>query len=228
MRGEEETFRDADNEEDSFEGPTVEDLTEEADIAADYIEDFLDTINYNGDIEVGVRHNRAFIDIIPSDEENNEDDESEDISEENEGSTYRRRRYDIDNLIGYHGEVLDSLQRLVRLAVQQKTGERSHLIVDVNGYRKRKLDRLKQIALEAVEEVKETGEAVDLRDMNSYDRKMVHDLVRAQGLRSRSHGEEPHRHVTVYIPADKSYEDDEALEEADEYDDDGSFSQDYE
>lgn len=44
---------------------------------------------------------------------------------------------DIKHLIGRNGEVVDALQQLTRLAVQQKAGERSHLIVDVDGYLKR-------------------------------------------------------------------------------------------
>ena len=49
--------------------------------------------------------------------------------------------------------------------MQQKTGERSHLIVDVDGYLKRKRQRLHDIALDAIDEVRETGEAVDLKPM---------------------------------------------------------------
>ena len=108
---------------------------------------------------------------------------------------------DIKHLIGREGEVVDALQQLSRLAVQQKTGDRSHLIVDVDGFLKRKRQHLRDIALDAVDEVRETGESVDLKPMNSFERKVIHDTVRDEGLRSRSHGEEPHRYVTVYLPA---------------------------
>ena len=37
--------------------------------------------------------------------------------------------------------------------------------------------------------------------MNSFERKVIHDVVREEGLKSRSHGEEPHRYVTVYMKA---------------------------
>lgn len=94
---------------------------------------------------------------------------------------------------------MDALQQLTRLAVQQKTGERSHLIVDVDGYLKHKRQRLHDIALDAIDEARETGEPVDLKPMNSFERKIVHDVVREEGLKSRSHGEEPHRYVTVYL-----------------------------
>ena len=107
--------------------------------------------------------------------------------------------------------MVDALQQLTRLAVQQATGERSHLIVDVDGFLKRKRQTLRDMALDAVDEVRETGEPVDLKPMNSFERKIIHDVVRDEGLRSRSHGEEPHRYVTVYLK--RAEADGEAVEE---------------
>lgn len=156
---------------------TMDQLNDEADIAADYLEGLLDIVDYEGDIELGVRNNRPMVQIVA-------DDDS-----------------DIKHLIGRHGEVVDALQQLTRLAVQQKTGERSHLIVDVDGFLKRKRQHLHDVALDAVDEVRETGEPVNLKPMNSFERKVIHDVVREEGLKSRSHGEEPHRYVTVYMKA---------------------------
>ena len=156
---------------------TMDQLNYEADIAADYLEGLLDIVDYEGDIELGVRNNRPMVQIVA-------DDDS-----------------DIKHLIGRHGEVVDALQQLTRLAVQQKTGERSHLIVDVDGFLKRKRQHLRDVALDAVDEVRETGEPVNLKPMNSFERKVIHDVVREEGLKSRSHGEEPHRYVTVYMKA---------------------------
>ncbi|BDR53886.1 hypothetical protein KIM372_17930 [Bombiscardovia nodaiensis] len=153
---------------------SMEQLNEEADIAADYLEDLLDIVDYDGDIEMGVRNHRPTVQIVA-------DDDS-----------------DIQHLIGQGGEVVDALQRLTRLAVQQRTGERSHLIIDVDGFLHEKRQKLRQTALTAIDEVQESGEPVDLRPMNSFERKIVHDLVREEGLKSRSHGEEPHRYVTIY------------------------------
>lgn len=169
---------------------SVDQLNDEADIAADYLEGLLDIADYDGDIEMGVRNGRPMVQIVAEDDT------------------------DIKHLIGRNGEVVDALQQLTRLAVQQKTGERSRLIVDVDGYLKRKRQRLHDIALDAVDEVKETGEPVNLKPMNSFERKVVHDVVREEGLRSRSHGEEPHRYVTIYLRAnaDVDADDDEGDE----------------
>lgn len=154
---------------------TIDQLNEEADIAADYLEGLLDIADYEGDIEMGVRNGRPMVQIIADDDT------------------------DIKHLIGCNGEVVDALQQLTRLAVQQKTGERSHLIVDVDGFLKRKRQRLRDIALDAIDEVHDTGEPVDLKPMNSFERKVIHDVVREEGLKSRSHGEEPRRYVTIYM-----------------------------
>ena len=57
--------------------------------------------------------------------------------------------------------------------------------MDVDGYLKRKRQRLHDIALDAIDEVRETGEPVDLKPMNSFERKIVHDVVREEGMKSR-------------------------------------------
>lgn len=164
---------------------TIDQLNEEADIAADYLEGLLDIADYDGDIEMGIRNGRLTIQIIADDDR------------------------DIRHLIGRNGEVVDALQQLTRLAVQQKTGERSHLIVDVDGFLKRKRQHLRDMALDAIDDARETGEPVDLKPMNSFERKIIHDVVREEGLRSRSHGEEPKRYVTVYVKASTTEEDED-------------------
>ena len=164
-------------------GKTIEQLNEEADVAADYLEGLLDIVDYEGDIEMGVRNHRPTVQIVADDDT------------------------DIKHLIGKDGEVVDALQQLTRLAVQQKIGERSHLIVDVDGFLRRKREHLREQALDVIDEVRETGDPVNMKPMNSFERKIVHDMVREEGLKSRSHGEEPHRYVTVYLRAKSEDED---------------------
>lgn len=172
----------------------IDQLNDEADIAADYLEGLLDIADYDGDIEMGIRQGRPMIQIVA-------DDDS-----------------DIKNLIGRDGQVVNALQHLTRLAVQQSTGERSRVIVDVDGYLKHKREKLVNIALDAVQEVLDTDEPVDLKPMNSYERKIIHDIVREEGLKSRSHGVEPKRYVTVYQKPAASA-DDYDTEESEDFDD---------
>ena len=145
-------------------------LENEGDIAADYLEEFLDIADLDGDLDMDVEGDRAAVSIVGG---------------------------DVRQLVGRNGEVLEALQELTRLAVYRETGERSRLMLDVGGYRADKRTRLEKLAAEAVAEVKESGERKALDAMTPFERKVVHDAVAAAGLGSESEGEEPKRYVVV-------------------------------
>ncbi|WP_182353787.1 protein jag [Flaviflexus huanghaiensis] len=155
-------------------------LDAEGDIAADYLEELLDLADLDGDIEISVEADRASLAIVTDD-----------------GPDPRLKR-----LVGKNGEVLDALQELTRLAVQTATGERSRLMLDIDGYRAHHRERVLVVAKDAIEEVLETGEAKHLEPMNPFERKVVHDAVAAAGLASDSEGVGPERHVVIDIAAD--------------------------
>lgn len=150
-------------------------LEEEGDIAADYLEELLDVTDLDGDIDIDVTDGRAQLAIL------NEDD--------GDG---------LSVLVGRDGQVLTALQELTRLTVQAQTGQRSWLMIDIDGYRDRRKDDLRHVAQEAVGSVQNEGEPVSLRPMNSFERKVVHDVVAKAGLRSESEGEGDLRHVVVH------------------------------
>lgn len=150
-------------------------LEEEGDIAADYLEEFLDIVDYEGDIDIDVENGRAALEIL-----------SEEF-----GDRWLRR------LVGENGEVLEALQELTRLAVQTRTGERSRLMLDIAGYRRGVKERLTVEARELIARVKETGESVSLAPMNPFERKVVHDAVKESGFTSGSEGVEPRRYVVI-------------------------------
>ena len=153
--------------------PTVADLEQESEIAADYIEGLLDVADLDGDIDMDVEGERAFVSVV--------------------GAT-------LDELVGPRGEVLEALQELTRLAVHRQTGVRTRMMLDVGGYRQRRRTELAETGRDAADEVKRTGEPKRLWPMNPFERKIVHDAVAAAGLRSESEGEEPARRVIV-LPA---------------------------
>lgn len=150
-------------------------LEEEGEIAADYLEELLDIADLDGDIEIDVERDRAAVAIVSED-----------------GSPRALRR-----LVGQDGEVLDALQELTRLAVQARTGDRSRLMLDIAGSRAVRRAELTDVAHGAVRKVRDTGEAVTLEPMNSFERKVVHDAVAEAGLGSESDGVEPNRRVVV-------------------------------
>jgi spoIIIJ-associated protein len=153
--------------------PTQADLEAESEIAADYIEGLLDVADLDGDIDMDVEGERAFVSVV--------------------GAT-------LDELVGSRGEVLEALQELTRLAVHRQTGVRTRMMLDVGGYRQRRRTELAETGRDAADEVKRTGEPKRLWPMNPFERKIVHDAVAAAGLRSESEGEEPARRVVV-LPA---------------------------
>ena len=108
---------------------------------------------------------------------------------------------DLPQLVGDQGEVLEALQELTRLAVYRETGERSRLMLDVSGHRAG-APRRAGAAGDAtiVAQVKESGEQASLEPMSPFERKVVHDVVAAAGLKSESEGAEPRRYVVV-LPA---------------------------
>jgi spoIIIJ-associated protein len=90
---------------------------------------------------------------------------------------------------------------LTRLAVQQQTGVRSRLMLDVSGHRRARRNELTALAKQTADEVLASGEAVRLTPMNPFERKVVHDAISAtEGVVSESEGEEPNRRVVV-LPA---------------------------
>ena len=107
---------------------------------------------------------------------------------------------DLSKLVGRKGEVLDALQELTRLAVHQKTGERSRLMLDIARWRRRRRDELAALGDKVAHRVLETGEREQLSPMTPFERKIVHDAVAAvEGVRSESEGVEPSRRVVVLV-----------------------------
>lgn len=149
-------------------------LVAEGELAGDYLEELLDLLDFDGDIDLDVEGSRAVVSI----------DGGEDLVK----------------LVGRKGEVLDALQELTRLAIHQKTGERSRLMLDIAGWRRRRRDELAALGAKVARRVLETREREQLAPMTPFERKIVHDAVAAvDGVRSESEGVEPSRRVVVLV-----------------------------
>lgn len=149
----------------------VDPLVEEGDIAGDYLERLLDILDVDGDIDLDVEGTRAVVAV--------------------EGG-------DLAHLVGAKGQTLDALQELTRLAVAARTGNRSRLMLDIDGYRAGRRTSLTELAERASREVVDSGESKRLAPMNPFERKVVHDAVaKIDGVSSASDGEEPSRRVVI-------------------------------
>ncbi|MDG3009825.1 protein jag [Rhodococcus sp. D2-41] len=147
-------------------------LVEEGEIAGDYLEQLLDVLDFDGDIDLDVEGDRAVVSIDGGD--------------------------DLVKLVGRKGEVLDALQELTRLAVQQSTGARSRLMLDVAGWRAGRRADLTALGEKVAKRVLESGESEELTPMTPFERKIVHDAVAVvDGVHSESAGVEPSRRVVV-------------------------------
>jgi spoIIIJ-associated protein len=101
-------------------------------------------------------------------------------------------------LIGRHGKTLDALQTLVGAATSRQLGFRYPIVVDVEGYRGRRREKLEDMARRTADRSVRQGRPVKLRPMTSYERRLVHMALRDdRRVVTASEGEEPTRSVVV-------------------------------
>jgi spoIIIJ-associated protein len=153
---------------------STEDLEDQADAAADFLEELLGLMGIEAVAEPTLEGSHMYVDIEGDDED------------------------DLALLIGRHGQTLDAIQELMRLAVGRRLDERVRVIVDVEDYRKRREQRLGSRAQDLAQKVLRTGREEELEPMNPYERKLVHDAVgEVSGVETISRGEEPNRYVVI-------------------------------
>ncbi len=108
---------------------------------------------------------------------------------------------DLGILIGRRGDTLDALQYLANLvANKQNNEERIKIIIDAEGYRKRREDTLVRLAVRMADKAKKTGRRVVLEPMNPQERRIIHTaLQNEQTIETLSEGEEPFRKVVISL-----------------------------
>ena len=156
------------------ETPNLDDLEEQADAAADFIEELLARMDIDAIAEPNAHEGHMYVDIVDGPED------------------------DMSLLIGRHGQTLEAIQELTRMAIGRRLDQRVRVIVDVEDYRKRREARLEERARELAVQVSQSGEEQELEPMNSYERKLVHDAVAdIDGVETESRGVDPERYVVI-------------------------------
>lgn len=103
-------------------------------------------------------------------------------------------------LIGRRGETLSALQLLVNLIVSKQTGHREHIIVDAEGYRVRREQNLRSMALRIANQVRRSGHPVVLEAMPPNERRIIHiALAESDDISTESTGEGDQRRVVVSL-----------------------------
>jgi spoIIIJ-associated protein len=105
---------------------------------------------------------------------------------------------DLALLIGRHGKTLDALQALVGAATSRQLGFRYPVVVDVEGYRSRRREKLEDMARRSADRAVRQSRPVKLRPMTSYERRLVHVALRDdRRVVTASEGEDPARAVVI-------------------------------
>lgn len=105
---------------------------------------------------------------------------------------------DLGILIGRHGRTLDALQILVSAITNRRLDVRYPLVVDVSGYRHRRRLKLEDIARRAADRASRQHRPVALRPMTSFERRVIHMVLREdRRVTTESEGEDPRRMVVV-------------------------------
>ena len=150
---------------------TVEQLEEEGDIAADFLEELMDIADIDGDLALDVKSGRAYVSL----------------ESEEPGSL----------ALLSDPDTVQALQELTRIAVQNRTGRFSRLILDIGGSRDTRQRELEALVDRAVARLEEGATQASLPPMSSYERKLVHDIVAERGFASESYGEGADRHTVI-------------------------------
>ena len=150
---------------------TVEQLEQEGDIAADFLEELMDIADIDGDLALDVKSGRAYVSL--------ESDQPGSLALLSDPDT------------------VQALQEITRIAVQNRTGRFSRLILDIGGSRDTRQRELETLVDRAIVRLEEGATQASLPAMSSYERKLVHDIVADKGFVSESYGEGADRHTVI-------------------------------
>ncbi len=125
-----------------------------------------------------------------------------DVHEDDAAITVTCSGADVALLIGRHGQTIDAVQYLLNAISHRSYGqERKEVTVDAAGYRERRRATLEALAERTAQQVRTSGERVELDPMTAVERKVVHlKLQDTDGVETASEGAEPNRYVVV-LPA---------------------------
>jgi spoIIIJ-associated protein len=120
------------------------------------------------------------------------------ISEEENSFQINLKSDDPQTLIGSNGQTLVEIQKLLRSVIKHGVSEEVFIDLDVNGYKQKKAEYLKETALEAANEVFLSQKEKALLPMSSYERRIIHmALVNRSDVKVESVGEDPNRKIVI-------------------------------
>lgn len=107
-------------------------------------------------------------------------------------------------LIGKEGKTLEALQLLIRQIVKNKTGLNLKINLDIANYKNNKVKTLEREIKKIAREVQKTKIEASLDPMNSYERRIIHNMVNNMpNLETESVGEDKMRHIIIRYVEEK-------------------------
>ena len=106
---------------------------------------------------------------------------------------------DLDIAIGKNGSNIEALEYIINLIGKRKKLIDRRIIIDIKDYRKKNIETLEKIALQMASKAVKEGRIIALRPMQSYERKVIHNLLETfKDVKTRSRDQEPNRRIVIY------------------------------
>ena len=107
---------------------------------------------------------------------------------------------DVNYLIGYRGENINSLQTILTSIANKKSTAKIRVYLDIAGYREKRVKTLEDLAEKIARTVVRTGKPVTLEPMTAYERKIIHTKLQTHSkVETFSKGEEPYRKIVIKL-----------------------------
>jgi spoIIIJ-associated protein len=101
-------------------------------------------------------------------------------------------------LIGQNGETLQAIQHLLRVMARKVFGGPCFIDLDVNGYRRKRRDYLREMAISAANDAALSKKEITLAPMNSYERRIIHmELAERRDVATESRGCDSDRRIVI-------------------------------
>lgn len=106
----------------------------------------------------------------------------------------------INYLIGYRGETINSIQVLLTALANKQSTQKIRVYLDIAGYREKRIKTLEDLAEKLARTVERTRKSVTLEPMSAYERKIIHTKLQNHNkVKTYSKGEEPYRKIVISL-----------------------------
>jgi len=121
-----------------------------------------------------------------------------DVGEQEDVFLVEAKMNDPQVLIGEGGRTLVCLQTILSKIIKKKLGESVYLDLDINDYKKKKMNYLKEMARNYADEVALSRQEKELASMPAYERRIIHmELKQRSDVNTESRGQDPERKVVI-------------------------------